>query len=285
MAALAVKHLRQRGVGRVRILNRSIAARPGAGRANGFGFRRHGRTPVVAPRGRPRRLRDRRHRSGGARRDGPRGTAVAGLAARPPRPGRAARRGSRSTFSRRCDGHRRGCAALSRFGRGTRCGRAGSRDRGRGGPTLRRASPRRRTGSSDPRDPSPRRRGAAGRAGAPRGPARRSHRRRTRRRGGAHARDRREAPARSDRGAEGAVGARLRADPRQPCWPSSSASTLPSSTRSDHPPHRDEAFGSRARAGRGDRRAAVRERLPLGDRPDVDVGRRRCDVGRVDRRA
>ena len=156
MAALAVKHLRQRGVGPVRMLNRSLEhARALAERTSA----EHGDLDAAPRRdrgSRPGRSRHRRRRAGDpargrgrrARRTGRRPLVLLDLAVpRDVEPETAVRRGGPR------DRHRLAPRATRRARRRDgRRHRARPRDRGRGGPALGGAPARRRARTADPRD-------------------------------------------------------------------------------------------------------------------------------------
>ncbi len=142
MASLGVKHLRRRGVGQIRILNRSLpharalaersGAEPGdldslpdALRGADLVLSATGATGVVVRREQVRAARSDRRGS-----------------ARAARPGRAARRGVRDRRAPRRDALRRRRVARSWFRGGGRGGGARSGDRVRGGSALRGASTR-----------------------------------------------------------------------------------------------------------------------------------------------
>ena len=160
MASLAVKHLRQRGVGSMHILNRSVPhARALAERTDAD----HGdldALPTVL------RVADLVVSATGAT-----GPVVFADMVQAARPASAAALVLLDMAVPRDIEPDAGSLPGGRGGRD----REGARDRVGGGPPARRASPRRRTGSADPRAPSPRRRGPAGRARTPGGTVARPH--------------------------------------------------------------------------------------------------------------
>ncbi len=167
MAGLAVQHLHGRGVGSVRVLNRSLEHARALAERTGDDFAGLDHLPI-RHRGRgPGGLGDRRRGGGDRRRDRRCGARTDPYrSARPAGPGRPSRRRPRRRGAgwRAADRHPRHPRTAHGAGRRhRRRHRSGARDRGRGGPAVGGAAPLRR---ARPVDPS---RAGTGRGGRPLG--------------------------------------------------------------------------------------------------------------------